>query len=89
MILCDVYPGIQSILTPAEGTDHEWITSFDEAKICSLSSTGIATAPVECRRSILLIPLRRGLNWFLLNSPEFVKKCDVVEFPLFIKKKKT
>jgi hypothetical protein len=46
IILWEVYPGIQSILIPAEGIDQECITSREEAKICNRISIGIATAPV-------------------------------------------
>ena len=55
-ILWDEYPGTQSILIPADGIAHEWITSFDDAKICNLISIGIAIAPVACKRIILFIP---------------------------------
>lgn len=57
---CDENPGTQSILIPAEGIAHEWITSFDEAKICSRISVGRATAPVACKRTIFVIPFRIG-----------------------------
>jgi len=60
-----VYPGIQSILIPAEGIAHEWITSRDEARTRNRISVGIAIAPVPCSRNMLLIPLRIGRNWFL------------------------
>ena len=46
VILCEEYPGTQSILIPAEGIAQEWITSLDDANICNLISIGIATAPV-------------------------------------------
>tara|TARA_B110000240_G_C13463261_1_gene437666 strand:+ start:660 stop:848 length:189 start_codon:yes stop_codon:yes gene_type:complete len=62
MILWEVYPGIQSILIPAEGTDQEWIISRDEARIRRRISIGIATAPVPCSLSIVVIPFLRGLN---------------------------
>lgn len=55
-----MYPGTQSILIPAAGIAHEWITSRDEAMICSLVSIGMATAPVACSRTILLIPFFIG-----------------------------
>jgi len=45
-ILCEEYPGTQSIFIPAEGIAQECITSFDEASICSLVSVGRAIAPV-------------------------------------------
>lgn len=80
MILCEVYPGIQSILTPADGTDQECITSRDDARICSLISTGNAIAPVACNRSMLLIPFRKGLLGFLYNSqfsPSFKRKLTL------------
>jgi hypothetical protein len=45
---------------PADGIAHEWITSFDEAKILILTSVGKAIAPVACSRIKLLIPFFRG-----------------------------
>lgn len=64
----DENPGTQSILIPADGIDHEWITSLDEARIWSLISVGNAIAPVACNRTIFVIPFRIGLYWFLNNS---------------------
>jgi len=58
--LCDEYPGTQSILIPADGTAQECITSLDEARICKRISIGKATAPVACKRIILVIPFFKG-----------------------------
>ena len=63
--LWEEYPGPQSIIIPADGTAHEWITSLEEATIWSLISMGIATAPVAWRRIMFATPLLTGLNWFL------------------------
>jgi len=52
----DEYPGTQSILIPADGIDHEWITSFEDAKIWSRISAGIATAPDACSRIRFVMP---------------------------------
>lgn len=65
IILWEVYPGTQSTLTWAEGIAQECITSLDEARTCSRISVGRAIAPVECSRSIALIPLGIGLNWLI------------------------
>ena len=46
IILCEEYPGTQSIFIPADGIAQECITSLDEASICKRVSIGIATAPV-------------------------------------------
>jgi len=57
---CDENPGTQSIFIPAEGIAQEWITSFEEARICNRISVGKAIAPVACSLTILVIPLRIG-----------------------------
>ena len=90
--LCDEYPGTQSILIPAEGTAHEWMTSREDARICKRSSIGNATAAEACSRNILLIPLRIGRYWFLNKnwvfvlsvSPEFVNLPELLCFETVI-----
>jgi hypothetical protein len=61
IILCDEYPGTQSIFIPAEGIAHECITSLDEANKCNRVSVGIAIAPVACNFTIFETPLFIGL----------------------------
>ena len=63
-ILWDEYPGIQSILTPADGIAHEWITSREEAKIWIRISLGKAIAPLPCNRIKLVKPRFICLYWF-------------------------
>jgi len=58
---CEEYPGTQSILTPADGTAQECITSLDDANICKRISVGMAIAPVPCNLIMFEIPFRKGL----------------------------
>ena len=75
VIRCEEYPGTKSILIPAEGIAQEWITSFDEAKICKRVSIGIAIALVAWSRIMFVTPFFIGLNWDLYNV-EFLERSD-------------
>ena len=52
--LCEEYPGIQSILIPADGIAQECIISFDQARIWILVSVGRLIDLVGCNLIILL-----------------------------------
>jgi len=60
VILCEEYPGTQSIFMPADGIAQECMTSLEEAKMWSLISIGIEIAPEAWSLIMLVTPFFKG-----------------------------